>query len=425
MTDAADRPRQAPGVQAARSATAAGGVVYVLHSPAAGTYVQLDAPNYFLWELMDGEHDLGSLAMAYYERFGALPLDRLSALLGELRAAALLDGAEPDGGAAQAPATRAERVAGSAFRREFAWSAADAFYTGLYDRLGRVLFAPPAYTAFAALAVAGLACFVYLFAATDYKVFSVDGSVGLALIALMLADFVLIFLHESGHALTCKRFGRRVRKAGLMFYFGRPAFFVDASDMWMAERWPRIWVSLAGPLVNLLFGGALSIIAVLLVPSVLSQVLFVAAFVAYLNGLLNLNPLLELDGYYVLLDWTRTRQLRRRSFAFVRQDLGRKLRSRERFTHEERMFAVYGVLAVGFTALTVVLAVLVLLREVRIIVQAVGSGDDVLAVVLVGALTVAAATWLVVGLFARVLVHARRRRARGRTSLPEGGEGPH
>ena len=422
MTDAADKPRQAPGVQIAQSTTVAGAVAYVLHSPAAGTYVQLDAPNLFLWALMDGEHDLGSLAMAYYERFGALPLDRLSALLDELRAAALLEGSGPESGTAQAPATRAERVAGSAFRKEFAWRSADAFYSRIHDRVGRVLFSPAAYVAFAALAVTGLACFVYLFVATDYKVLSVDGSVGLALVVLMLADFVLIFLHESGHALTTKLFGRRIRKAGMMFYFGRPAFFVDASDMWMAERRPRIWVSLAGPLVNLLFGGALCIVAVLLAPSVFSQVLFVAAFVAYLNGLLNLNPLLELDGYYVLLDWMQTRQLRKRSFAFVRRDLVRKLRAGERFTHDERMFAVYGVLAVGFTALTIVLAVLVLLREVRIIVQAVGSGEDVLAVVLVGALTVVAATWLVVGLFARVLVRVRRRKVRGRASQPEGGE---
>ena len=58
-----------------------------------------------------------------------------------------------------------------------------------------------------------------------------NDSFGLGIVVLVLASFVVIFWHESGHALTCKAFGRRIRKAGMMFYFGMPAFFVDVSDM--------------------------------------------------------------------------------------------------------------------------------------------------------------------------------------------------
>ena len=114
----------------------------------------------------------------------------------------------------------------------------------------------------------------------------------------------------------------------MMFYYGMPAFFVDVSDMWMAPRVPRILVSLAGPIVNVIIGSTLVILVAVLPPSTGTQVLFQAAFVAYLGALLNLNPLLELDGYYVLMDWLEMPKLRQKSFAFVRKDLLAKIRAR-------------------------------------------------------------------------------------------------
>ena len=52
------------------------------------------------------------------------------------------------------------------------------------------------------------------------------------------------------------------------------------------------------------------------------------------------------------------------------------------------------------------------------------TGQDVLSAVLVGGLTLAASTWLVVGLVARFLawVAARRRRP---SATPEGGDAAH
>jgi hypothetical protein len=52
--------------------TADGEESYVLHNPGADAYVEIDARNYFLWELMDGKHTLADLAMAYFAKFGAL-----------------------------------------------------------------------------------------------------------------------------------------------------------------------------------------------------------------------------------------------------------------------------------------------------------------------------------------------------------------
>jgi putative peptide zinc metalloprotease protein len=420
---ATTKPKRAARVQVARTQTEEGKTAYVLHNPDAHTYLKIDEQNYFLWELMDGDHEVAALAVAYLREYGALPLDRLSQLIGQLQASSLLEGAEsvPEQAPAEEAASRMTRAARTAFQREFNWQGADQFFGAFYRHIGWVFFTRPALVVLALIAVIGFASFLYLHWAEDYRLFKVNNSYGVAIAVMFLASIVVVFWHESGHALTCKAFRRRIRRAGMMFYYGRPAFFVDASDMWMAARSARITVSLAGPAVNVLIGSTLAILALLLPRSTATQVLFVAAFVSYLHGLVNLNPLLELDGYYVLIDWLQTGQLRLKSFAFVRNDLLAKIRARARFTHEEITYGIYGVLAMAFTTLTVLVGVYVWQRELRLMVSYLATGQDVLSAVLVGGVALVASTWLVVGLVARFLVWvgARRRRL---SATAEGGD---
>jgi hypothetical protein len=75
------KPKREARVQIAPTRTADGQPAFVLHHPGAQTYLQVDAQNYFLWQLMDGEHDLGGLAMAYFVEYHAFPFDRLTRLV--------------------------------------------------------------------------------------------------------------------------------------------------------------------------------------------------------------------------------------------------------------------------------------------------------------------------------------------------------
>ena len=72
--------------------------------------------------------------------------------------------------------------------------------------------------------------------------------------------FVLTYSHELGHALALVHFDRRIRNAGFMFYFGSPAFFVDASDGLMLERGPRILESALGPYTEMILAGIATIL---------------------------------------------------------------------------------------------------------------------------------------------------------------------
>ena len=59
---------------------------------------------------------------------------------------------------------------------------------------------------------------------------------------------------EMAHAFTTKHYGRKVRRGGLLVYFGNLAFFVDTMDIWMEPKKARMAVSWAGPYSGLLVG---------------------------------------------------------------------------------------------------------------------------------------------------------------------------
>ena len=95
---------------------------------------------------------------------------------------------------------------------------------------------------------------------------------------------------------------------------------VDTTDAWMAGRRARMLVTAAGPATGLVLAGSMQLVA-LAVPA-LGPLAFKLAFAWYLNVLFNLNPLLALDGYYLLMDWLEIPNLRGRGLATAGWVLG-------------------------------------------------------------------------------------------------------
>jgi putative peptide zinc metalloprotease protein len=408
------KPKRVTGLEVAAQQTARGEAYYVLSNPEANTYLKIDARDYFLWELMDGKHTVRDLAVAYFAKFGAFPFERLVQLLGQLQTHQLLAekpvdlfGILEERTAAHTLAYRLQRFSERATQREFSLKNADGFFDSLYRRGGWLLFTRPARILYGLVIVAGLVFFVRELLAGTYPLLSTAGSFGLGLIILMVLNYVMTFFHECGHALTCKHYGRRVPKGGVMLYMGSPAFFVDTTDIWMAPKRARILVSLAGPFTTLLLGSLLAVVAGFFPSFALNEVLFKAALIGYVGALMNMNPLLELDGYYALVDWLEIPLLRKRSLAFVRAELPAKLfKEWSKFSREQRIFTVFGVLAAVWTVIAVVMAVYLWDREVTKMERELVSGRDILPIILVGGLMLLAGANLVLGLTIKALLLA-------------------
>ena len=237
-------------------------------------------------------------------------------------------------------------------RKEFAINGIDGLIGALYCRVFWVFFSKRALLIYPGIVVSGLGLFFYTVQLGTYPILEAGGKWYWGLLTFMGVNLVVILVREAAHAFATKRYGRRVRRGGLLVYLGGPAFFVDTMDIWMEPKRSRIAVSWSGPYSGLLVGSVcmLAIAGTGFSDAGANEVLFKGAIWAFVYGaIINLNPLLEFDGYYILIDWLEIPMLRKRSMEFVRRNLFNKLINREPFSREERIFGVFGVMALIYT----------------------------------------------------------------------------
>jgi putative peptide zinc metalloprotease protein len=177
--------------------------------------------------------------------------------------------------------------------------------------------------------------------------------------------FCLGGIHELGHGLTCKHFGGDVHQMGFLLIYFTPAFFTDTTDIMLFDRiGRRQWVLFAGIWIEMVVCCFSVIIWRFTTPGSLPNDL--AHKMMLLSGiqsaLLNLNPLIKADGYYVLAEYLRVDNLREESFTFLRAWV-RKYLLREdidlppatrRF---RRVYMIFGLLAVVYSTSIIVLMV--------------------------------------------------------------------
>jgi putative peptide zinc metalloprotease protein len=140
------------------------------------------------------------------------------------------------------------------------------------------------------------------------------------LVQFWLLLMVIGFVHESAHGLTCKHFGGEVHSMGLMFLYLTPAFYVDVTESWIsASRLQRLATIIAGIWIEMMLCGIATLIWINTPPG--EWIHDFCYKLILLTGIavvvVNLNPLIKLDGYYFFAEWVRIPDLKERSTAFV------------------------------------------------------------------------------------------------------------
>jgi len=131
---------------------------------------------------------------------------------------------------------------------------------------------------------------------------------------------VIGFLHESSHGLTCKHYGGEVHSMGLMFLYLTPAFYVDVTESWVsASRLQRLATIIAGIWIEMMLCSVAVIIWTNTQPG--EWIHEFCYKLILLTGIavvvINLNPLIKLDGYYFFSEWLRVPDLKERSTSFL------------------------------------------------------------------------------------------------------------
>ncbi len=114
---------------------------------------------------------------------------------------------------------------------------------------------------------------------------------------------IMAFFHEGAHALTCKHYGGGVHATGFQLIYLSPAFFVDVTEAWVyANRFQRVVTMLAGIWTELIICAAATVVwwgtpPGRADPRIAYKIILITGVAVVL---MNLNPLIELDGYYIL-----------------------------------------------------------------------------------------------------------------------------
>jgi len=144
-------------------------------------------------------------------------------------------------------------------------------------------------------------------------------------VAAWLMLIVITTCHEFAHGLTCKHHGGQVHEVGFLLMYFMPCFFCNVSDAWLIkEKSKRLWVTLAGAWCDLcVWAMAVLIWRLTIQNTMINYLAWVVLSICGIRIFFNFNPLLKLDGYYLLSDWVSIPNLRQRSWDTV----GARLRS--------------------------------------------------------------------------------------------------
>lgn len=124
------------------------------------------------------------------------------------------------------------------------------------------------------------------------------------LVVLWLTYPVVKSIHEWAHGMAVKAWGGTVREIGLMLVLFTPVPYVDATSSYrFPSKWARAAVAAAGIMAELLVGALALYVWLLSEPGLVKAVAFNVVLIAGVSTLVvNGNPLMRYDGYFVLCD---------------------------------------------------------------------------------------------------------------------------
>lgn len=126
-------------------------------------------------------------------------------------------------------------------------------------------------------------------------------------------------VHEFGHAYAVKHWGGEVHEMGIMFLIFMPIPYVDASAASsLSDKRPRMLISSMGMITELALGAIAMIVWTFVEPGTVRVIAYNVMLISGVSTLLmNGNPLLKYDGYYIFSDWIEIPNLGNRSNQYI------------------------------------------------------------------------------------------------------------
>jgi putative peptide zinc metalloprotease protein len=359
-----------------------------LQAPGTGV-LKLGPGETFIIRGMDGKTTFHDLYMAHIDALGLTSPDMLAELYEKLEIMGMLHDPE-----AEVKSTRLRCAMKRVINPDISIPKADEVVSAVHGKT-RFLFSCFGLGVLLAVGLSGfIPCWEHLhrFRVAVIGLEQVFLGQPMLLVPLYLLCLAHVALHELGHGVTCKHYGGSVSRLGVMFYLASFIFYCDTTAAWnFPKKSHRILVSLGGPIVSFaILGLGLWAAGFAQTGSAWESVFVAFSLFNFFGLIMNFNPFIKMDAYYMLLDATGIANLRERSFRFLERKtlgwLGVGSDADTKVTlQERRVFWWYGIVG---GLVTLVFVAVPLVRLTQLLGADSASGGRLLVAVLIGALLI-------------------------------------
>lgn len=325
LVSSSSRPltlRKRPDLTSARQRYQ-GTAYWVVKEPVGLQYFRFHEEEFFILNMLDGHVSLQQIKDGFEQRFAPqkITFGDLQQFIGMLHRSGLVISNAPGQGKAlktRGGTKRRKEMMGkftNVFALRFRGVDPERFLNRLVPWVGWI-FTVPALLCFVAFCLSALLLLgtqyetVYAKLPSFQQFFAADRWLYLG--ATMA---VVKVLHELGHGISCKKFGGECHEIGFMLLVFTPCLYCNVSDSWMLpNKWKRVWIGAGGIYVEMILASFAMYTWYFTEPGLLNDLCLNMMFLNAVSTIVvNGNPLLRFDGYYILMDIVEIPNLRQKS----------------------------------------------------------------------------------------------------------------
>lgn len=297
---------------------------WVVKEPVGLQYFRFHDEEYFILNMLDGHISLQQVKDGFEQRFAPqkITFGDLQQFIGMLHRSGLVISNSPGQGKSLRERGRTKKnkelmgKMSNVFAVRFRGIDPERILNRLLPIFGWI-FTVPALIFFIGLLIAASLLLatqyqtVYAKLPTFHQFFAADRWI---ILAATMA--IVKVIHEFGHGLSCKKFGGECHEIGFMLLVFTPCLYCNVSDSWMLpNKWKRIWIGAGGIYVEMILASIAAFVWFFSEQgTTINDLCLNMMFLNVISTVLvNGNPLLRFDGYYILMDYLEIPNLRQKA----------------------------------------------------------------------------------------------------------------
>lgn len=184
--------------------------------------------------------------------------------------------------------------------------------------------------------------------------------------------FVIIYLHEMGHATATYYFGEKPKEIGFGIYFIFPVLYTDTTNIWKLNKNQRIVVNLGGIYVQLIINTLLIGAYYMFDSNILIKVLIMMNTVSMI---MSFNPFFRYDGYWIYSDLFQISNLKDKTSEITKMMLFQPKNILENLKIIDKALLIYTILNFIFWVIVFYSILIVLIGSIENVYRMIGTGD--------------------------------------------------